>query len=102
MPEQNRRVGRPRKKDKLTGAQRAERHREKLRRFGLNHICLQLTDTERVLLDRLVSIKQCSGRRDLVTDLLMAEGEKHGLTLKDIKRELDEEADQKRDSEQCQ
>lgn len=102
MSAQVRRIGRPRKKDKLTGAQRAARHREKLRRFGLNSIALQLTDTERVLLDRLVSINQCSGRKDLITDLLIAEGKKHGLTLKDIKRELDEEAGQKRDSDQCQ
>lgn len=96
MNTQTKKPGRPKKENALTVAERAKRHRDKLKKFGLNTVCLHLTDTECGLLDRLVSINQCSGRKDLITDLLFAEGEKYGITLKDIKRELDEKADQKR------
>ncbi|QFT40045.1 MULTISPECIES: hypothetical protein [unclassified Vibrio] len=80
---------RKRKVPPLSSTERGKRHAKKLAKFGIKRIYFRASETQRELVKQLQIITKCSSREELILDALVAYGHQHGLTLKQMKEDLE-------------
>ncbi|HBN6266173.1 TPA: hypothetical protein L3N15_004154 [Vibrio parahaemolyticus] len=80
-------MARPKKTSTLTPKQRNDRHNAKLKRFGIKRLYFKASQSEQIMIDRLLSELNQS-RDELVLTLLRTKAATHGIFLSDIQAEL--------------
>lgn len=81
--------GKIKKKPPLTPKQRSERFDAKMRKFDIKRLYFRASATQRGLIDELKKLCECNSREELVHMALVRLGAEHGITLADIKEDLE-------------
>lgn len=79
------------KRTPKTPAERQAKHKRKLESFGIKKIGYKASATERRLLLRIKQEGKFDSREHVIGEAIRLLGEEYGLTLSQMKREMDEQ-----------
>lgn len=80
---------RKKKRAPFTPAERAARHKKRMDTFGVKRIYFRSSATQRGLIEEVKKRSGCNSNEEVISEALREYGLKYGVTLKQIKEDLE-------------